>query len=147
MQVETRTALKFWSTDGNVTQPLAATSGLGPQVSNEHSVTKFSSCGTLGACYVLITHGLNFSNQIFARYAASPTGPWSAPAVVYQTPESTDVVWTYNSHAHAWSVNTDGLLVSYNVNVSSSLPPSDPRSLYSNAGNYRPKFSRAKFQW
>lgn len=138
---------EIWSTNGNATQPLTATSGLGPVVANEYSVTKLSSCGTLGACYVLITHGLNFSKQIFARYATSPTGPWSSPVVVYETPESTDKIWSYNSHAHAWSVNTDGLLVSYNVNADPTLPASDPRSVFANAGNYRPKFIRVKFQW
>lgn len=136
-----------WTTDGSKTQPLISSSGAAPQVPNEYSVMQVSSCG--GAkCFVLLENEVtgSFSTKLIARKSSSPSGPWGPPIDVYTTPESSQpTLYTYNAHLHPENVNSNGVLVSYNVN--STAPLGDPRSPFTNAANYRPRFVRVLFGW
>lgn len=76
-------------------------------------------------------------------YSCSPQGPWSNKTTVYTTPEAgangckTGTLVTYNPKAHLEFTNSDGILVSYNVNANSS-------SDLVCADDYKPRFVRMK---
>lgn len=112
----------------------------GPNVNNEFSVTRFENCGSLAACYVMIGHSNEpYTGDIKARWSRSPTGPWSAPVQLYHTPESSSAIFTYNSHAHSWSLSGHTIMISYNVNRVAGFIQS--------SWEYRPHFIRATLEW
>jgi hypothetical protein len=68
--------------------------------------------------------------------ASSPTGPFENKRVLYCTPESSDVIFTYNSFVHPELSDEGELRISYNINSF------DFSLLFKNADYYRPKFIR-----
>lgn len=118
-------------------------------ISQEYSVKKIRS--NAGTTYLLVTQdvsppfGAEKNIELFS--ACSPQGPFSAPQVVYATPETgaktvpgmspgqslKGVIITYNPHAHPQFIRSGKLLVSYDLNSSSS-----DDSIY--ADTYRPRF-------
>lgn len=76
-------------------------------------------------------------------YACSPHGPWSYKTTVYITPEagangcSTGTLFTYNPKAHIEFTNSNGILVSYNVNAN------EGKDLVC-ANDYMPRFIRVQ---
>lgn len=110
-------------------------------VSNEYSVTKYRDG------YVLVTHDTSeaFSNKILAYTSCSPTGPFTRPTTIYQTPETGAMgrykdanIYTYNSHVHPELSSDGSLLISYNVN---SLVPDQ---IFTDVSIYRPRFLRVR---
>ncbi|MFC6158243.1 DUF4185 domain-containing protein [Kribbella jiaozuonensis] len=99
-------------------------------VANEHSVTQFKDG------YLLVTHDTKelFSKRVIGYFSCSPTGPWVNPVELYQAPETSGNIITYNSHEHPELRRGNELLVSYNVN---SLVSDD---LYGDVSIYRPRF-------
>jgi hypothetical protein len=76
-------------------------------------------------------------------YSCSPQGPWSDKTTVYTTPEAgangckIGTLYTYNAKAHSEFTNTDGILISYNVNAN------DSKDLVC-ANDYMPRFIRVQ---
>jgi len=74
-------------------------------------------------------------------YSCSPQGPWSNKTTVYTAPEAgangckVGTLVTYNAKAHTEFTNSDGILVSYNVNAN------DGSDLVC-ANDYMPRFVR-----
>ena len=82
-------------------------------------------------------------DAVTSWYSCSPQGPWSHKTTVYITPEagangcSSGTLVTYNPKAHIEFTNSDGLLVSYNVNTNQS------KDLVC-ANDYIPRFIRVQ---
>lgn len=76
-------------------------------------------------------------------YSCSPQGPWSHKTTVYTTPEAgakgckVGTTVAYNAKTHAEFTNSDGILISYNVNAN------DSTDLVC-ADDYRPRFVRVQ---
>jgi len=76
-------------------------------------------------------------------YSCAPQGPWSHKTVVYTTPEagangcSVGTLFTYNAKAHTEFTDSDGILISYNVNAN------DSKDLVC-ANDYMPRFIRVQ---
>ena len=76
-------------------------------------------------------------------YSCAPQGPWSHKTVVYTTPEagangcSVGTLFTYNAKAHTEFTDSDGILISYNVNAN------DSKDLVC-ADDYMPRFIRVQ---
>jgi hypothetical protein len=76
-------------------------------------------------------------------YSCSPTGPWNHKTTVYTTPEAgangckVGTLVTYNAKAHNEFTNSDGILISYNVNAN------DSKDLVC-ANDYIPRFVRVQ---
>jgi len=80
-------------------------------------------------------------NSVTTWYACSPQGPWSQKATVYITPEAgaagchTGTLVAYNAKAHTEFTDSDGILISYNVNTNQSAD-------LVCANDYMPRFVR-----
>jgi len=80
-------------------------------------------------------------NAVTTYYSCSPQGPWSNKTTVYTTPEAgangckTGTLVTYNPKAHMEFTNSNGILVSYNVNANTG-------SDLVCADDYKPRFIR-----
>ena len=80
-------------------------------------------------------------NAVTTYYSCSAQGPWSNKTTVYTTPEAgangckTGTLVTYNPKAHMEFTNSDGILVSYNVNANTG-------SDLVCADDYKPRFIR-----
>lgn len=72
--------------------------------------------------------------RIVARYAASLTGPWGEPSLIFQAPQARGDVFVYNAKAHPHLSVQDRLLISYNVNTA------DLQKVVEEADIYRPRF-------
>jgi hypothetical protein len=76
-------------------------------------------------------------------YSCSPQGPWSNKTTVYTTPEAgangckVGTLVTYNAKAHSEFTDSDGILISYNVNANDS-------SDLVCANDYMPRFIRVQ---
>jgi hypothetical protein len=123
----------------------------GDQISDEFSVKKIRTAK--GSVYVLI--GMDTSlpfgkwKDITLYSACRPQGPFSAKQVVYSTPETDSrklpgmaadqqlagPLVVYNPHLHPQFNNRDGLLISYDTNITKNED-----LLY--ADSYRPRFIR-----
>jgi hypothetical protein len=74
-------------------------------------------------------------------YSCSPQGPWSNKTTVYTAPEAgangckVGTLFTYNAKSHSEFTNSDGILISYNVNANDS-------SDLVCANDYMPRFVR-----
>ena len=81
-------------------------------------------------------------NAVTTWYSCSPQGPWSNKTV-YAAPEAgangckTGTLVTYNAKAHTEFTDSDGILMSYNVNANSG-------SDLICADDYRPRFVRVQ---
>jgi hypothetical protein len=123
----------------------------GDQISDEFSVKKIRTAK--GSVYVLV--GMDTSlpfgkwKDITLYSACRPQGPFSAKQVVYSTPETDSrklpgmaadqqlagPLVVYNPHLHPQFNNRDGLLISYDTNITKNED-----LLY--ADSYRPRFIR-----
>lgn len=80
-------------------------------------------------------------NKVTTWYSCSPQGPWSHKTTVYTTPEAgakgckVGTVVAYNAKTHTEFTNSDGILISYNVNANNS------KDLVC-ADDYKPRFVR-----
>ena len=76
-------------------------------------------------------------------YSCSPQGPWSNKTTVYAAPEAgangckTGTLVTYNAKAHMEFTNSNGILMSYNVNANNGTD-------LVCANDYMPRFVRVK---
>lgn len=76
-------------------------------------------------------------------YSCSPQGPWSNKTTVYTTPEAgangckVGTLFTYNAKAHSEFTDSNGILISYNVNANDS-------SDLVCANDYMPRFVRVQ---
>ena len=89
--------------------------------------------------YVLVYTEDGLSEKILMRFASSPVGPWSAPAIIYRTPEMgwDSTYFCYAAKAHPeLSRRDDELIVSYVCNST------DFWKMAANARIYFPKFLR-----
>ncbi len=127
-------AWRFLTADGWSDKPgdaIALASGL----ATEYSVTPMPSRS--GFALVYTENGLG--DRIVARFADEPTGPWSAPQLLYQCPEMAKDkgIFCYAAKAHPWAAGKDEILISYCANTW------DFGRLFRDANVYRPKFVRA----
>lgn len=108
-----------------------------PLIGADHLSSEFSVTPTPDGRYLLVfNYDDIFGNRIAARYANSPTGPWSAPVFLYTIPESnlTPNTFVYGGKAHPALSRPGELLISYHVNSF------DFNELYQFADIYRPRF-------
>ncbi|MGA2749376.1 MAG: DUF4185 domain-containing protein [Verrucomicrobiota bacterium] len=92
--------------------------------------------------YVLVYTESGLSEKIMLRWAGSPVGPWSAPRIVFRTPEMSwdKSYFCYAAKAHPeLSRQEDELLVSYVCNADNFW------KMAADARIYRPQFLRLKF--
>jgi hypothetical protein len=101
-------------------------------VSNQFKVFKWNDN------YRLLVQDDFFRSAIRVYRSDSPTGPWSNPITIYNTPETGEDggnIFTYNAFAHPHIIDPDkGMLVTYSVNTF------DFFSLFQDARLYRPRF-------
>jgi len=136
-----QTQRKWLSGESNATAMNGVTA-----VTPEYSVDSLSYNG--GTFYLMA--GMDPLNPAFPLwdavttwYACSPQGPWAHKTTVYITPEagangcSTGTLVTYNPKAHIEFTDSDGILVSYNVNANQG------KDLVC-ANDYMPRFIRVQ---
>lgn len=99
-------------------------------VSNEFSVSRFQ------GRFTIVTGDATeaLSAKIVMYRATDIEGPYTGKTVLYQTPETSGNVFTYNAKAHPQLGSGDQLLVTYNVNSF------DTNDLYTEVDNYRPRY-------
>jgi hypothetical protein len=115
-----------WSTSMDDIRPICE------DVGNELSVHR-----TERGMYILTSQKGGFDPEIYIKSASMPEGPWSLPRVVWKAPEAGETVLTYNAKAHPeLSDRNQGLLISYNVNATTS------EAILEDADIYRPRFIR-----
>lgn len=121
-----------WVTGAANAQPLPGADHL----SSEFSVTPMPD----GRYLMVFSYDDAFGNRIAARYASSPTGPWSPAITLYTCPEAdlTPNTFVYGGKAHPSLSRPGELLVSYHVNSFAF------NELYQNADIYRPRFVSVK---
>lgn len=116
---------EFWTGTAWSTNPLLSgrlLSGL----SNEPSVSR------IGDRYVLVAQ---VGARIMTSVADAPEGPWYQAHEIAVTPESSQgTMFTYNAKAHPEFATDTTMLVTYNVNTTSSA------DLYQDVTIYRPRF-------
>jgi hypothetical protein len=113
-------------------------------ITPEYSVDQMTSSG--GTFYLMT--GMDPQNPPFPLwnavttwYSCSPQGPWSNKATVYTTPEAgangckIGTLVTYNPKAHPEFTDSNGILLTYNVNANTS-------SDLVCANDYMPRFLR-----
>jgi hypothetical protein len=96
-------------------------------VANELSIER------IDGSFVLVTQDHAIRPEVMLSTAASPQGPWSGPRPIYTIVPGSGQV-TYNAKAHDEFSTTDTLLVTYNVNSTTT------QGLYDDVDNYRPRF-------
>ena len=92
--------------------------------------------------FVVVYSQDGLSNNILARLAVEPQGPWSDPIQLYQCPEADwdHSIFCYAAKAHATLSNTsDALVITY---IANSV---DFNKTANDARLYRPRFIRATF--
>ncbi|MGV8123776.1 MAG: DUF5005 domain-containing protein [Candidatus Xenobiia bacterium LiM19] len=125
------TAWEFFSGDG-WSNSMDDIKPICNDVGNELSVHR-----TVKGTYVLTSQKGGFDPEIYVKSASMPEGPWSSPRVVWKAPEAGKTVLTYNAKAHPeLSDRNQGLLISYNVNATTS------EAIMEDANIYRPRFIR-----
>ncbi len=87
---------------------------------------------------ILIQSEPMLGQHVLARAAASPEGPWSEPARVYEVPEpgADERLLTYAAKGHAHLSREGELLVSYAINST------DFGQIFRDSSLYRPRFVR-----
>ncbi len=107
-------------------------------MANEYSVSFLKDLGK----YVAIYSQDGFSNNLIARFAPAPWGPWGEPVTFYQCPEAaaSKGIICYAAKGHPdLSPAADGLVVTY---IANSI---DFYIMAANAQLYRPRFLRVRF--
>ena len=98
-------------------------------VSNQFTVFKYK------GKYRLLTQEDFLGSGIYLYTSDSPTGPWAAPQLVYDTPESGGNIFTYNAFLHEHINHSQkGYLVTYSVNSQNF------GDLFADASIYRPRY-------
>jgi hypothetical protein len=92
--------------------------------------------------YIVVYTHMGMSDQIMARAAETPWGPWSSPIVIYRCPEVKwdKRVFCYGARAHAAESSGDEILVNY---VANSF---DFRHVAQDARLYWPRFVRVRWE-
>jgi hypothetical protein len=137
----------FWNASKRrwVNQQSAATNLAGvPAITGEYTVFKMQASS--GVFYFMT--GMDPQNppyplwqNVTTYYSCSPQGPWTTRTIVYVTPESgsagcsVGTLLTYDPRAHAEFTNSNGVLISYNVNSNNG------QDLIC-ANDYKPRFIR-----
>jgi uncharacterized protein DUF4185 len=98
--------------------------------------TQFSVLERPGGGLALVVQRFALSRDVYVHRAPDVTGPWSAPARIFTTPEGKPRFFTYNMLAHPEYDGAGGLLFSYNVNATTV------GGLFGDAQNFRPRFVR-----
>jgi len=99
-------------------------------VTPEYSVTQLTTAS--GSTFYMLT-GMNplnppypLWNAVTTWYSCAPQGPWTKQTTVYTTPEAgangckEGTLVTYNPKAHPEFTDSDGILLTYNVNANDS---------------------------
>ena len=73
------------------------------------------------------------------RLADNLFGPWSRPVIFYTPPLNDDQEFVYSANAHP-EYNSDGIIITYNVNSG------DSEKLMSNEEIYFPKIIKLNFE-
>ena len=105
------------------------------KVANEYSVSWMPALKQ----FVLVCTENGLSENIITRTASQPWGPWSAPTVAFQCPETKwgKEVFCYSAKAHPMLTHTDNeLIVTYAANAN------DFAQLVNDARLYWPRFVR-----
>jgi hypothetical protein len=121
-------------------QPEFKKSGrLVPGMAREYSVSYFPEHRQ----FVLVYTDRGLSEDVLARTAPEPWGPWSEPVILYQCPEAgwDPKIFCYNTKAHASLAAGDELVVNY---VANSF---DFWQVAADARLYWPRFIRAQLQF
>jgi hypothetical protein len=122
-----------WISDASRASRLCA------DIANEYSVSFQPALGK----YISVYSQNSMSNNIVARTAPEPYGPWSEPSVLYRCPEEDwhDNIFCYAAKAHPQlSLAPDELIITY---VANSM---DFHQIESDARLYRPRFLRVRFE-
>ena len=120
---------EYFGSSGWSTNPVLSTR-LIHSVSDELSIVKTSSG------YRMVAQNDGIGVDIIMSTAPAPEGPWSAAESIYVTPENGGSTVTYNAKEHPELDAADHIVVSYNVNGSTT----DSNSIFRNVDNYRPRF-------
>ena len=121
-----------WLTDFTRAERLCA------GMANEYSVSYLDGQGR----YVAVYSAGDSTDRIVARFAPNPWGPWDDPLDVYRCPEAgrRKNIICYAAKGHpVISAASDELIVSYIANST------DFETMVSDAGLYRPRFIRVRF--
>jgi hypothetical protein len=132
---------KWLAGDSNAT----ALSGIAA-VTPEYSVDPMTSSN--GTFYILtgmdpLNPAFPLWNAVTTWYSCTPQGPWTNKTKVYTAPEAgakgckVGTLVTYNAKAHPEFTNSDGILITYNVNANNG-------SDLVCANDYMPRFVRMK---
>jgi hypothetical protein len=125
--------------EGRWISEVSKASLLCPDIANEYSVSYQPALKK----YVSIYSQNSMSQNIVARTAPQPYGPWSAALILYRCPEEDwhDNIFCYAAKAHP-EISTDPaeLIVTY---VTNSM---DFEQIESDARLYRPRFLRLRFK-
>ena len=108
-------------------------------MANEYSVSFLPAIGK----YVAVYSVSGISENIVARFAPHPWGPWGVPVILFQCPEMKRdaYVFCYAAKGHpGLSLAPDEIIITY---VASSA---DFEKISKDAALYRPRFLRVKFQ-
>lgn len=104
-------------------------------VSNELSVTQLPS-----GEYLLTFQVMGLSEKVGCRIGQSPVGPWSDIIDLYETPESSDGMFTYNAKAHPALSQKGELIISYNT-----ITLDFWNDIKNDVRVYRPRFIKLKY--
>ena len=126
-------AWEFYTGTSWSTEPTASARLL-KGIGNGFSVVKFGSRFLLFTMDTLVP----FSAEMVFYSSTNPAGPFARRTHVYNTPETGGNFFTYDAHVHPQFTDSNGLLVSYDVNTF------DPGQLLSDVDSYRPRFIRVK---
>jgi len=121
-----------WSADFDKAQRLCA------GMANEYSVSYLPAMGK----YIVVYSDGGSIDNIAARFAPNPWGPWGDPVSLYRCPEASwyENIICYAAKGHPdISGASDELIVSY---IANSI---DFETMVSDARLYRPRFIRVKF--
>ncbi len=115
-----------------------------PDITGEYTVNKMQA-NTGNFCLMTgmdpVTPPYPLWQNVTTYYSCSPQGPWSVRTIVYVTPEAgasgckVGTLFTYDPRSHVEFTNSNGVLLSYNVNAN------DSNDLVC-ADDYKPRFIR-----
>ena len=108
-------------------------------MANEYSVSFLAELGK----YIVVYSDSSRPENIVARFAPNPWGPWDDPISIYQCPEASwgTKIMCYAAKGHPdISEAPDELIVTYIANST------DFETMVSDARLYRPRFIRVRFK-
>lgn len=131
-QVANASAYRFW-TGSDWSADIGAAASIAGRLSSEFSVQPLAD-----GRFLLIHQWDALGANVVARYAASPTGPFGPPTIVWTCPEAglTPNTYVYGAKAHPNLSQAGELLISYHVNTFDFWENFGPGG----ADIYRPRF-------